>query len=137
MRLYAPSRTPIWRGSVVEQTTKSQMACGWIGVAVGPVTGAVAESFGMDEPYGGIFGQPEPDSPAAAAGIEQGDVLTRINGSSLQRVSDFADIISMMAPGTQIYLDTLRDDQTMQLTVTLGSTSCRKGGWMRGRRASA
>jgi PDZ domain len=123
------------RGSVVQWTTKNQKACGWISVAVGPVTGTVAESLGLDEPYRRIFGHPEPDSRAAAAGIEQGDVLTRINSSSLQCASDFADIISMMAPGTQICLDTLRDDQTMQLTVTLGSTSCRKSGWMRGRRA--
>jgi len=79
-------------------------------------------------PFGGIFDQPEPDSPAAAAGIEQGDVLTQINGSSLPRASDFANIISAMPPGTQVSLWTLRNGQTMQLNVILGSTQCRQRG---------
>ena len=35
----------------------------------------------MAEPSGAIFEQPEPGSPAATAGIEQGDVLTAINGA--------------------------------------------------------
>jgi len=82
----------------------------------------------MPEPSGGIFDQPEPDSPAAAAGIEQGDVLTQINGSSLPRASDFANIISTMPPGTQVSLWILRNGQTLQLTVSLGSTQCRQRG---------
>ena len=125
------------RGSVVEQTTTGQGSCGWIGVAVSPMTGAFAESLGMDEPYGAIFDQPDPDSPAAAAGIEQGDVLTRINGSALQRASDFANIISAMPPGTQINLNTLRNGELMLRTLTLGSTPCRKSQGMRGQNTVA
>src|SRR6516165_2587754 len=118
----------IAREKVVEHTAKDQEPCGWIGVTVSPVTPGFAESLGMPAPFGGIFDQPEPDSPAAAAGIEQGDVLTQINGSSLPRASDFANIISMMPPGTQVSLWTLRNGQTMQLTVILGSTQCRQRG---------
>jgi serine protease Do len=116
----------IARENVVEHTAKEP--CGWIGVTVSPVTPGFAESIGLPEPSGGIFDQPEPDSPAAAAGIEQGDVLTQINGSSLLRASDFANIISTMPPGTLVSLWTLRNGQTLQLTVTLGSTQCRQGG---------
>jgi hypothetical protein len=35
-------------------------ACGWIGVQVTPMTQAFADSLGMAEAYGAIFGQPEP-----------------------------------------------------------------------------
>jgi serine protease Do len=123
------SHAHVAREKVVEHTAKDQEEpCGWIGVTVSPMTRAFAESLGMDEPYGAIFDQPEPDSPAAAAGIEQGDVLTQINGSSLLRASDFANIISTMPPDTQIYLVSWRNGQTMQLTVTLGSTQCRQRG---------
>src|SRR5262249_59950934 len=96
--------------------------CGWIGVKVSPMTAAFAESLGMAEPYGAIFERPEPKSPAAAAHIEEGDVLAAINGSPLMRSSDFSSIISMMAPGTSVYLDTLRDLQAMQVTVILDQT---------------
>jgi S1-C subfamily serine protease len=102
--------------------------CGWIGVGVSPMTAAFAESLGMAEPYGAIFDQPEPGSPAAAAGIEQGDVLTAINGSPLMRASNFAGIISAMAPDTQVYLNTSRDGEARQVTLILGSTPCRTSG---------
>jgi len=82
----------------------------------------------MAEPYGAIFDQPEPGSPAATAGIEQGDVLTAINGSPLMRASDFARIISMTAPGTSVYLNTSRNGETMQVTLILASTPCRSSG---------
>ena len=57
--------------------------CGWMGVRVSPMTAAFAESLGMAQPYGAIFDQPEAGSPAAAAGIEQGDVLTAINAAAV------------------------------------------------------
>jgi serine protease Do len=99
-----------------------------MGVQVSPMTAAFAESLGMAEPYGAIFDRPEPGSPAATAGIEQGDVLTAINGSPLMRSSDFAGIISMMAPGTSVYLNTWRDGEAMQVKLMLGSAQCRTSG---------
>ena len=50
--------------TVAQQTPKGNDLCGWIGVAVSPMTAAFAESLGMAEPYGAIFEQPEPGSPA-------------------------------------------------------------------------
>jgi hypothetical protein len=55
--------------------------CGWIGVHVSPITRAFADTLGMVEPYGAIFGQPKPGSPAAKARIEAGDVITAINAA--------------------------------------------------------
>jgi serine protease Do len=69
--------------AVVQQSPSGRDPCGWIGVSVSPMTAAFAESLGLAQPYGAIFDQPQPGSPAAAAGIEQGDVLTAINGSPL------------------------------------------------------
>lgn len=114
--------------TVVQQTPKDNATCGWIGVAVSPMTAAFAESLGMVEPYGAIFDQPEAGGPAAAAHIEQGDVLTAINGSPLMRSTDFVEIVSAMAPGATVYLDTRRDGQAMQIKVIVGSAPCRAPG---------
>src|SRR5262245_47510846 len=79
---YATSCTTlacVAHATMVQQPSKDR--CGWAGVRVAPMTKAFAESLGMAEPYGAIFDRPEPGSPAAAAGIQQGDVLTAINGS--------------------------------------------------------
>ena len=64
------------------------------------MTTAFAQSLGMTAPYGAIFGQPRPGSPAAKAGIERYDVVTAIEGVPLQSWRDFAPAIARMAPGT-------------------------------------
>jgi serine protease Do len=119
--------TPAVAGNitVAEQEQRGGTLCGWIGVQVRPITAAFAESLGMTEPYGAIFDRPEPGSPAAAAGIEAGDVLTAINGARLVHSSEFARIISATAPGTTVYLDTWRDRQAMQVKLVLRSIQCR------------
>jgi serine protease Do len=122
------THTDVAHAAVVQQTPKDHNTCGWIGVAVSPMTAAFAESLGMTEPYGAIFDQPEPGSPAANAHIEQGDVLTAINGSLLMRASDLAGIISAIAPGATVCLDTWRDGEAMQVKVILGSAPCRASG---------
>ncbi|HXW31427.1 MAG TPA: PDZ domain-containing protein [Xanthobacteraceae bacterium] len=115
-------------GPTVRETQNGQDLCGWAGVTVSPMTAAFADSLGMADPYGAIFDQPEPGGPAATAGIEQGDVLTAINGSPLMRASDFAKTISMMAPGTSVYLNTSRNGEIMQITLILASSPCRSSG---------
>jgi S1-C subfamily serine protease len=59
------NRAQVARATIVDQTPKDNDLCGWIGVGVSPITAAFADSLGMVEPYGAIFNQPEPDSPAA------------------------------------------------------------------------
>ena len=76
--------------AVVQAQHNGNELCGWMGVKVSPMTAPFAESLGMAEPYGAIFDRPEPGSPAADAHIEQGDVLTAINGAPLMRSGDFA-----------------------------------------------
>jgi S1-C subfamily serine protease len=102
--------------------------CGWIGVQVRPITAAFADSLGMAEPYGAIFAKPDPDSPAANAGIEEGDVITEIEGSPLRRARDFAKIISAMPPGSLIHLTTFRNGELIELELMLGSSKCRMSG---------
>ena len=98
--------------------------CGWIGVAVSPMTSAFATSLGMAQPYGAIFEQPEPGSPAAHAGIQAGDVIVAVNGTIIEKASDFATMIAAMAPETTVHLATYRDGLSMELDVMLGSGKC-------------
>jgi PDZ domain len=102
-------------------------ACGWIGVRVNPMTPAFAASLGMAEPYGAIFDRPEPGSPAANAKIAAGDVITTVNGSPVMRSSEFAAMISAMAPGSPVYLTTFRNGQMIKVSLTLARGKCADG----------
>jgi S1-C subfamily serine protease len=85
----------------------------------------MAESLGVDEPYGGISDSPEPGSPAALAQIEAGDWITAINDTPLTNAQDFAPSIAAMAPGTIIYLSVRRDGQVLNdKELTVGSGKC-------------
>jgi serine protease Do len=86
------------------QQEQNNGICGWIGVQVKPITAAFANSLGMAEPYGAIFDQPEPGSPAASAGIDKDDVVAAINGSPVMRSSEFAQNIADMALDSPVYL---------------------------------
>jgi S1-C subfamily serine protease len=98
--------------------------CSAFGAQVRPMTAPFAASLGMAVPYGAIFDQPQPDSPAARAGIAAGDVVTSINGSPLRSWLDFAPTISNWAPGGTVRLTTRRNGQLRQLSVTLGWSKC-------------
>jgi len=100
--------------------------CGWMGAQVRPMTRAFAASLGMAIPYGAIFDQPEPGSPAENAGIQASDVLTSINGSPVMLSSDVPAMISAMAPGSVVYLNTFRNRQMIKVSLSLGSGDCVK-----------
>jgi hypothetical protein len=101
-----------------------QEFCGPIGVRVSPMTKPIATSLGMNQPYGAIFGQPRPGSPAEHADIEAGDVLTEINGTPLKSWRDFRTVMAGFSPGTSVYFRTYRDGQQIDRTVMLGYAKC-------------
>ena len=57
--LLAIGHIVLTQGSPPAGAQGNQDLCGWIGVAVTPITSAFANSLGMAEPYGAIFEQPE------------------------------------------------------------------------------
>jgi serine protease Do len=110
--------------AIAQHEQRRPVFCGWIGVQVSPMTRAFADSLGMVEPYGAIFGQPKPGGSAAKAGIEAGDVITAIDGAPLMRSRDFAMMISKRSPGSVIYLTTFRNGELMEIKLTLGYSNC-------------
>lgn len=59
------------------------------------------------------------DSPAAEAGLESGDIITALNGESVD-AETLRDRFSELAAGDSITLEVLRDDETLTLEATLG-----------------
>lgn len=90
---------------------------GRIGVVIQSVTQDLAESFGMKTPKGAIVSQVEKDGPAAKAGLQEGDIITAVNGRTIDDSVDMPVIIGSMAPGSIAKLSIIRNNKDMTLDV--------------------
>ena len=93
----------------------------WLGVQVQPVTEGIAESLGIKKAEGALVDDAQPDTPAAKAGIQAGDVITAVNGTAVKDSRDLARHISAMTPGTSVKLDILRKGEAKTIDVSLAT----------------
>lgn len=92
---------------------------GRIGVQIGPVTKEVAESIGLGKPEGALVSAVEPDSPAAKAGVEAGDVITKFEGKAIEKVSDLPRMVGNTKPGTKSTITVLRRGKLKDLSLVI------------------
>ena len=62
-----------------------------------------------------------PGGPAAQGGLQAGDIITAVDGTTLDASHPLDMVTSQLAPGASVKLDVLRGGQTTQLTVVLGT----------------
>ncbi len=70
---------------------------------------------------GAIVGTVRAGSPAATAGLKVGDVITAVDGTSIEDANDLTAVVGDHQPGDTIKLTVSRDGKTLQLTVKLGT----------------
>lgn len=93
---------------------------GRIGVAIQEVTVDLAGSFGLPRAAGALVSAVEPGSPAAKAGVERGDVITRFNGRNVDKSSELPRIVAAQRPGSRSQLVVYRGGQAREMSVVLG-----------------
>jgi len=93
----------------------------WLGVGIRPVDPTLAQSFGLDRPRGALVAQVVDEGPAAKAGIEPGDVITRFDGRVIERSSDLPLIAAHAGVGKKVPVELLREGKPKNLSVTLGA----------------
>jgi serine protease Do len=104
---------------VAQLKDKGTVTRGWAGVEIQKITPDIAESLGLKDVEGALVAQPQPNSPAAKAGIESGDVITAIDGQKVKDSHDLAIRIAQAAPGTSVKLSVLRQGSEKDINVTL------------------
>src|SRR5438132_7602580 len=98
---------------------RGKVTRGWLGVSVQPLSRELAESLGLGEPRGAVVARVYPDSPAAAAGLAQNDVVVGFDGTPvedyhhLQRLSADADV------GRSVKLDFVRKKDRKTVTLKI------------------
>lgn len=96
---------------------------GFLGVHIQAVSAEIAESLGLEKPAGALVTRVVADSPAAAAGIEAGDVILVYDGEEVAKMRDLPKLVALTADGARVKLVVWRDDRRRTLRVTIGRSS--------------
>ncbi|MCZ2104050.1 MAG: DegQ family serine endoprotease [Comamonadaceae bacterium] len=92
---------------------------GRIGVQIEPVTKDVADAMGLAKTEGALVRAVEVGSPAQKAGIEAGDVITRYDGKTVEKVSDLPRMVGNTKPGTRTTVTVMHRGSARDLTITI------------------
>ena len=92
---------------------------GRIGVAIDQVDAKVAESIGLGKAIGALVRSVESGGPAEKAGVEPGDIITKVDGKVIERPGDLQRSIAGVKPGTKTNLQVFRRGGYRDLTVTV------------------
>ena len=93
---------------------------GRLGVVIQEVNQALAESFGLDRAQGALVSRVEDASPAAAAGLEVGDVILKFNGQPVSASAELPAKVAAIAPGTKARLEVWHKGEVRTLDVIVG-----------------
>jgi serine protease Do len=104
--------------NVRDQLVKTgKVSRGKIGVTIQPVNAQFAESFGLDRPRGALIGAVEKDGPADKAGLKAGDVITSVNGKTIERDTEVPSLVSSIKPGGEAKIEVWRQRSTKRFDV--------------------
>mgnify|MGYP005638833201 FL=1 len=92
---------------------------GFLGVRINEVTEEYAAQMNVD--FGIFVSNVNEDSPAMLSGIKAGDIITHLNGNPAIELAKFRLEIAAFRPSEEVALTIVRGDQTIEITVKLGS----------------
>jgi len=111
---------PTVKSVVAQLKDNGKVSRGWIGVQIQPVTAEIADNLGLKASEGALVADPQPNGPAAKAGILAGDVITAVNGNAVKDARDLAKQIGGMAPGGTAKLTVWRKGEEKTFSIALG-----------------
>lgn len=114
--------------NVAETIAKQIIASGHVehaklGITVQTVSQQLASSFGLQTPRGALVANVSDGSPAAKAGIKEGDIILSVNGDPVNDSADLPMMIGMMKPGQSVRLGIWSNRHESMINATLGSFS--------------
>ena len=88
-----------------------------VGVAPNDVVRKLRRSVGLEEVDGLLIRHAEENSPAAAAGLREGDVLSELNGMVLNSIDDLYEALGAIAPGTTVTAKLVRGVEELEIEI--------------------
>ncbi len=104
---------------VAELREHGSIERGWLGVQIQEVTPEIAGAIGMDKPMGALVSEVQPDSPAAKAKLQRGDVIVEFDGTEIERMRDLPRLVAAAEVGDKVSVVVLRDSGRKTLSVEI------------------
>ena len=93
---------------------------GYLGVRIQPMNEDLAAALGLPERRGEFVQSVQPGEPAAAAGLQAGDVVLSVDGKDVTPEQTLSFIVANISPGARVPLVIMRDGQRRTVQVTVG-----------------
>ena len=105
---------------VADQLRESgRVSRGWLGVLIQDVTRDLAESFGMDKPYGALVAEVMPESPAAQAGLRVGDIIVEFDGKEVGTSGMLPPMVGRARVGESVPVRVIREGEPQMLQIRI------------------
>jgi serine protease Do/serine protease DegQ len=105
---------------VVDQLVdKGKVVRGWLGVALQPLSPDLAQSLGLGGTNGAVVGSTITGSPAAQAGLQQGDVIVAYDSTPVDDYRHVQRLVAETRVGKSVTLQIVRKKQKMDVAVTI------------------
>jgi len=94
---------------------------GWLGVKIQAVSPEIAQVIGLKAAKGALISEVTADSPAARAGLHQGDVILAYNGTDLKAMRDLPRLVANTRSGKTSQIEIWRNGKKKSESVTIGT----------------
>jgi serine protease DegQ len=110
--------------SVMEQLlAHGEVRRGSLGVQAQDLSADLARALGLEQTRGAVVTQVLPDSAAARAGIEAGDVITALDGKPVRSAAELENIEGLLPMERNLNADLLREGKSLRRSFRLDATS--------------
>jgi S1-C subfamily serine protease len=97
------------KGYIEDLKTDGEIKRPWLGIVYGPVTDQVQSYFELENKNGVMVHRVMEESPAAAAGIQQYDIIKEIDKQSIKELDDVSQIINDTEIGDTVMIKVIRE----------------------------
>jgi 2-alkenal reductase len=94
----------------------------YIGINYQPIDPNIAARYNLPVQWGVYITDVSANSPASEAGLQQGDIITKLGDITLDETHSYVNTLFTFKPGDQITLNVMRNGKDTQLQITLGES---------------